>query len=273
MTQNDSFAVNLRRWDEAAPIHASSEFYGVAGFKAGEDKLGSIESAEIGDVAGKRLVHLQCHFGLDTLSLARRGAIATGYDFSPKALTIARQLAAEIGLAATFVEGNVYDAPAKLPRASFDIAYVTAGAINWLPDIRGWAKVVATLLAPGGFLYLLEGHPAANMLDQKRLEDPIVPTYDYFQGKEPLVFEGAETYTEDGVKLANTTTHEWIHSLSSVIGGLLDAGLRLEWLHEHARLPWRLFPSMVRADDGMYDMPAGHPSLPLLFSLKARKPG
>jgi len=273
MSRNDSsFDVNLRRWDEAAPIHAASEFYGVAEFKAGKDKLGAIESEEIGDIAGKRLVHLQCHFGLDTLSLARRGAVATGYDFSPRAIAIARGLAAETGIAATFVEGNVYDAPAKLPRAGFDIAYVTVGAINWLPDIRGWAKVVETLLAPGGFLYLLEGHPAANMLEQKRLEDPITPTYNYFQGAEPLVFEGAETYTEDGKTLANTVTHEWIHSLASVIGGLLEAGLRLEWFHEHARLPWRLFPSMVRAEDGMYDMPPGASNLPLLFSLKARKP-
>jgi hypothetical protein len=145
-------------------------------------------------------------------------------------------------------------------------------AINWLPDIGGWAKVVATLLAPGGFLYLLEGHPAANVLDQKSPADPIVPTYDYFQGAAPLVFETPETYTEDGSTLANTVTHEWIHSLSSVIGGLIEAGLRIEWFHEHARLPWRLFPSMVRAEDGMYDMPAGSPNLPLLFSLKARKP-
>jgi SAM-dependent methyltransferase len=268
----ETYAVNLRRWDEAAPIHAASDFYGVERFKAGEDVLGPIESAEIGDIAGKRLVHLQCHFGLDTLSLARRGAVATGYDFSPTALAIARGLAAETGLAAEFVEGNLYDAPKRLPQGGFDIAYVTCGAINWLPDIAGWAKVVASLLAPGGFLYLLEGHPAANMLDQKRPEDPIVPTYDYFQGPEPLVFTETETYTEDGAKLRNRVMHEWIHSLASVIGGLLEAGLALEWLHEHDRLPWKLFPCMTRAADGMYDMPAGHPKLPLLFSLKAAKP-
>ena len=272
MARHDaSFDVNRRRWDESAPIHAASDFYGVADFKAGKDTLGAIESAEIGEIAGKRIVHLQCHFGLDTLSLARRGATVTGYDFSPKAIAIARDLAAETGIAATFVEGNVYDAPTKLPAANYDIAYVTVGAINWLPDITGWAKVVATLLAPGGFLYLLEGHPAASILEQKQAGDPIVPTYNYFQSADPLIFEATESYTEEGTRLANTLTHEWIHSLSSVIGSLLDAGLRLEWFHEHARLPWRLFPSMVRADDGMYDMPAGSPNLPLLFSLKARK--
>ena len=267
-----TYAVNRRRWDEAAAIHAASEFYGVERYKAGADALGPIERAEIGEVAGKRLVHLQCHFGLDTLSLARRGAIVTGYDFSPSALAIARKLATETGLEAEFVEGNLYDAPAKLPRASFDIAYVTLGAINWLPDIKGWAEVVASLLAPGGFLYLLEGHPAANMLDQRRIEDPIVPTYDYFQGAEPLVFTESETYTEDGAKLANRVMHEWIHSLSSVIGGLLEAGLALEWFHEHDRLAWKLFACMTRAADGMYDMPPGHPKLPLLYSLKARQP-
>lgn len=268
----DTFEVNRRRWDEAAPVHAASDFYGVERFKAGADALGPIEGAEIGDVAGKRLVHLQCHFGLDTLSLARRGAIATGFDFSPAALAIARGLALETGVAAEFVEGNVYDAPALLPNERFDVAYVTCGAINWLPDIRSWAKVVAALLAPGGFLYMLEGHPAANMLDQKAVDEPIVPAFDYFQGAEPLVFDHAETYTENGAKLENRVMHEWIHSLSSVIGALLEAGLALEWFHEHDRLPWRLFPSMIAAPDGMFDMPPGYPKLPLLFSLKARKP-
>ena len=273
MSQNDSsFDVNRRRWDEAAPIHAASDFYNVAGFKAGKDMLGAIEAAEIGDVAGKRLVHLQCHFGLDTLSLARRGAIVTGYDFSSNAIAIARSLAAETGIAATFVEGNVYDASGKLPAGGFDIVYVTVGAICWLPDLVGWAKVVSTLLAPGGFLYLLDTHPAAAILEQKLPGDPIAPAYGYFQGAEPLVFDTPETYTENGARLGNTVTHEWIHSLSSVIGSLLEAGLTLEWFHEHARLPWRLFPSMVEADDGMYDMPAGSPSLPLMFSLKARRP-
>ena len=160
-----SFRINRARWDELVPIHLRSPDYRVAAFKAGEDHLHPIEAAEIGPIAGKRLVHLQCHFGLDTLCLARRGAVVTGLDFSPAAIAAARALAAQTGIPARFVGGNIYEAPALLGER-FDIVYVSWGALNWLPDIARWAAVVAALLDPGGFLYLLEGHPLAMALEQ-----------------------------------------------------------------------------------------------------------
>ena len=155
-----SFAINKARWGEVVEVHARAPFYRVAEFLRGEDVLYPIESEEIGPLAGKRLLHLQCHLGLDTLCLARRGAIATGLDFSPEAIAKAEALAGEANVPARFVEGNVYDTP-RLITERFDVVYSTWGTICWLPDIARWAKVVAEMLAPGGFLYLLEGHPFA----------------------------------------------------------------------------------------------------------------
>lgn len=276
MPSEHSFAINRARWDEVVAEHKASPFYRVREFLAGEDSLLPIEAEEIGEVAGCDLVHLQCHFGLDTLSLARRGARVTGLDFSSKAIEAARSLAAEAGLSATFVLGNVYDAPTLIAER-FDRAYVTWGAINWLPDIAGWARVVAALLRPGGSLYLLEGHPAALALEQKDPADPIVPTYEYFQGEAPLIFHAETSYTEGGIEggggaaLANTEMHEWIHPLGSIVGALIGAGFSIECLHEHPRLAWRLFPCLMEREDRMFYFPPGKPGFPLSFSLKARK--
>ncbi len=181
MSNAESFAINRAWWDGVVETHVNSESYLTKAFLEGGDTLHPIESAEIGDVRGKALVHLQCHFGLDTLSLARRGAKVTGLDFAPKAVAQARALAAEAKLDARFVESNVYDAVAAIGGAgTYDIAYVTWGAIYWLPDLDRWARIVAELLKPGGFLYLLEGHPMALSLEQKAAEDPLVPSWPYF---------------------------------------------------------------------------------------------
>ena len=268
---SDYFEANRRRWDESVAIHLNSKTgaYRLPQFRAGADVLGPIESAEVGTVAGKRLLHLQCHFGLDTLSLARRGATVTGLDFSAEAIAAARALSAETGVPGTFVEGNVYDA-ARLVDGRFDVVYVTWGAINWLPDIRRWAAVVAHFLDPGGFLYLLEGHPAALALDQAE-DGRLVATYPYFHGTEPLVLDEETTYTGDTVRLTNTRSYEWIHPLSSIVNALIGAGLTLDVLNEHGRLAWKLFPCLVGDGDGMEALPPDMPSLPLAFSLKASK--
>ncbi len=268
----EHFEINHRRWEEAVQIHVKSTtgVYGVPEFRAGADVLGQIESEEVGDVSDKSLVHLQCHFGLDTLCLARRGAIVTGLDFSGKAIEAARALSAETGVAGTFVEGNVYDA-AQLVSGAFDIVYVTWGAINWLPDIEAWATVVAHFLKPGGYLYLLEAHPAAMMLEE--MEDgTLVPTYPYFQGRTPLTFDESTTYTGDPDRLKNTRTCEWNHSLSSIVNALIGVGLRLDFLNEHDRLVWKAFPSMISDGQGFEVLPPGVPSVPLAFSLKASRP-
>ena len=220
-------------------------------------------------MAGKRIVHLQCHFGLDTIRLARRGAIVTGLDFSTAAIAAARALEAELGVRARFVEGNAYDSPALL-NAQYDIAFVTWGSIIWLPDIRRWAQIVAELLAPGGWLYLAEGHPATLSLDE--VDGRLVAIRAWrTPTNAPFAYDDATTYTGDPTPLAHTRSYEWCHPLSDIICGLLEADLRLDFLHEHERLPWRYFPMMEKAEDWGYRLPNGHPPLPLSFSLRASK--
>ena len=268
MTQ-DWMALNRRRWDELAAIHPGTEFYGVDRFKAGADALLPIELAELGDVAGKSLLHLQCHIGLDTLNWARRGARVTGLDFSGESIRQARKLASETGLAAEFVEADVYDAVDAI-KSRFDIVYVTWGALLWLPDLERWAKIVAQLLAPGGVLYLLEGHPTAMMLDQPEKTGPFVVGYPYFKNDGPLILRSDKTYTGDDVTIENETSIEWVHSLSEIVMAVLNAGLSIEFLHEHDRLAWQLFPSLTKGTDGMWHLPAGAHPIPLAFSLKAQ---
>jgi SAM-dependent methyltransferase len=261
---------NLSNWNNRAALHIrdATGFYNVDGFLAGEDKLHAVEASEIGDVAGKRLLHLQCHFGLDTLSLARRGAVVTGLDFSPVAVEGARELARKANLPAAFVEADVYDARTAVD-GTFDMVFSTWGTICWLPDVKRWAKVVADMLAPGGTFYFLDSHPSAQVLEERdgRLE----PTYGWRTPSEkPDAFEEATSYTGDAHEKA-VTLYNWIHPLSDIIGGLLEAGLRLEFLHEHEVLPYRLFPFMVPAGPGLFRLPDGSVPIPLSFSLRASK--
>jgi len=263
---------NLANWDDRAAIHLrdTTGFYRLDAFRAGEDVLNPIEAAEIGDVAGRRLVHLQCHFGLDSLSLARRGATVTGIDFSGVAIDGARKLTAETGLNAHFVQGDVL-AARDLVDGQFDIAYTTWGTIIWLADIRRWAATAASLLAPGGFLYIADAHPTALGFEQSG--DDLVLAHPWRTPAErPLVFDGPETYTGDTTPLAHPRTYEWQHPLSAIIGGLLDAGLRLDFLHEHEEVPWQIYPLAVPAGRGMYRLPDRIPAIPLAFSLKAVRP-
>lgn len=266
------FEANRRSWDERVAIHARDEtgFYDVEKVLAGGDKLNAIEASEIGDVRGLRIAHLQCHFGLDSICLERRGADVTGLDFSPAAVAEARELSARLGLRMRFVEGNVYEARALL-QGEFDMVYVTWGAINWLPDIARWGTTVASLLKPGGWLYLAESHPVTLCLDM--VDGRIQPRFDWRNAPDkPVVEDEEKTYTGSEARLANTRTYSWTHPLSDIIGALRDAGLTLDWLHEHAALTWLLFPNMTAGEDGLYRLPADHPQLPLSFSLKAVKP-
>lgn len=271
MNEAHYFETNRKAWDERVAIHRrdATGFYAVAKVLRGEDKLNAIEAAEIGDLRGLRGAHLQCHFGLDTICLARRGAAMTGLDFSPAAILEARRLAEQTGAGAAFVEGNVYDARALLD-GEFDFVYVTWGAINWLPDIARWANAAASLLKPGGFLYLAESHPVTLCLEEAdgRLE----PRYPWRNAAgEPLETENDVTYNGDPTPMANRKNYEWIHPLSSILNALVSAGLALEWLHEHEALTWALFPMMSEGPDGLYRLPPDHPPLPLSFSLRARK--
>ncbi len=265
----DPIATNRLNWDDRAEIHLrnSTGFYGIDAVRAGDRRLDPIVDEEIGDVAGLRVAHLQCHFGLDTLRLARRGAVATGLDFSPRAIAGARALALELGLPVRFVEGDVHDARALL-KGAFDLVYVTWGALCWLPDMARWARVVGSLLAPGGALYLAESHPALNALEQEGarlvLHRPWRVPVDA-----PFSYHDETTYTGAPDRLAHTQTYEWAHSFSSIIGGLLATGFRLDFLHEHESLPWPALPMMQPAGAGMFRLPATQPAMPLAFSLRA----
>ena len=267
----DPIEINRLNWDERALIHArdTTGDYMLDRFRAGEDALHEIEAAEIGDIAGRRVLHLQCHIGRDTLCLARRGAIVTGLDFSADALKVARSLAAETGLKADFVQGRVEDAP-KLAPGPFDMVFTTWGTICWLPDMKAWARTIAAVLRPGGELYFADGHPSFMVMGER--DGKIVPFYDYDTPKDrPLEFAEETTYTGDPTIMTNRATREWIHSLSSIFGALIDAGMSIEMFREHEVLPWRGLKLLVPATDRLWRLPDGHPRLPLSLSLKARK--
>jgi SAM-dependent methyltransferase len=269
----DPIDVNRRNWDERAGIHArdTTGDYRLDRFRAGEDVLHEIEAAELGDISGKRVLHLQCHIGRDTLCLVRRGAVATGLDFSAVALEFARRLAHETGLAAEFVQGTVDEAPPLTP-GPFELVFTTWGTICWLPDLRSWARAIASVLAPGGELYFADAHPGFLLLDEHA--GKLTPTYDFqTQADRPLEFVDATTYTGDPTIMTHQSTCQWIHSLSAILGSLMDAGMTLAMFHEHEVLPWQGLPCMVPASDGFWRLPDGHPRLPLSFSLRARKGG
>ena len=275
MAATDWRAANRANWDERVGVHLGAGGYDLAALRAGRGRLNAIEEAELGSVDGLRVLHLQCHFGRDTLTLAQRGADMVGLDFSAPAIAKARELAVELKLEsrARFVEADLYDATSAIPEPqAYDLVYVTWGAITWLPDIRRWAEIVAHFLKPGGALYFAEGHPVALVFDDgKRLADGM-PGYfaPYFQ-REPVVTEDPTDYADRSARLRNATQYNWMHPIGSVVTALLEAGLRLDWLHEHDAVTWKMFEMLVEGPDGLYRWP-DKPWLPLSFSLRAISP-
>jgi SAM-dependent methyltransferase len=268
----DPIEINRLNWDERALIHArdANGFYRLDRFRAGEDALLDIEAAELGDISGKRALHLQCHIGRDTLALARRGALVTGLDFSAESILAARRLADESGLSANFVQGTVEAAP-RLTPGPFDLVFTTWGTLCWLPDMKVWARVIASVLAPGGELYCADAHPSFYVLEEHAGQ--LLPTYDFqTPADRPLRFDDATTYTGDATVMTHGQHYNWIHPLSAILGALIDAGLQIVMFHEHEVLPWQGVPCLVPASDRLWRLPDGHPRIPLSFSVKARKP-
>ncbi len=266
MTMDEWHQTNRAWWDERVPLHVTSAFYDVAGFRAGRSDLRPFEVDEMGDVAGRDLVHLQCHFGLDSMSWARLGAHVTGLDFSQPAIDAANTLAEELHLDATFVVGDVYEAPQALGR-TFDIAYTGIGALCWLPDIPRWAGVVRDLLHSDGVLYMVETHPMSDVLG----DEDLVARYPYFHDA-PIRDDSPGTYAmPEGPAFEANTTLSWIHPISRVIGALIEAGFTIELFSEHPFTVFGRWPFMTRADDGRYWLPNEMPTLPLLYSLRARR--
>jgi SAM-dependent methyltransferase len=267
--------VNRAYWDDRVAAHAASKDYALARFADDPAYLSEVvrfDRDRLGDIAGLDAVHLQCHIGTDTVSLGRLGARVTGLDQSAPALDEARRLAVVAGVEATFVESDLYGAVDALGGARFDLVYTGVGALNWLPDVRRWAQVVAALLRPGGRLHLREGHPMMWALDEERDDGLLVVKYPYFETAEPLVFEGAGgTYVETDQVFTKNTTHEWNHGLGEIVTAVIDAGMELTRLEEHTTVPWDALPGMMVDTGGGELRLAEHPErLPATYTLQAR---
>ena len=221
----------------------------------------------LGDLTGLDVVHLQCHIGTDSVSLARLGGRVTGVDFSPASLAVARDLATACGLEARFVESELYATPEVLG-ADFDLVYTGVGALNWLPDIAGWARVVAALLRPGGRLYLRDGHPMLMTIDQERTDSLLAVREPYFEA-DPLYSYYEQSYT-DGGPIGSPGHYEWNHGLGEIVQAVIDAGLTVTALREHRECEWQALGPMVEGDDGKFRLPEAPERLPLMFTLEAR---
>ncbi len=269
--------VNRASWDERAPAHAASADYGVERFVADPEFISDVvrfDLPRLGDIRGSRGVHLQCHIGTDTISLARLGAHMTGLDLSPASLEQARQLAARAGADVQFVEASVYDAPAVLGEKSFDLVFTGIGALNWLPSIRRWAQVVAELLAPGGRLFMREGHPMLWTLDDKRTDSLLAAEYPYFECEEPMIFDDQGTYVSTDATFIHNLTHEWNHGLGEIVTALLQSGMELTMLEEHDSVPWEPLPGrMTQVEFGEWRLTDRPERLPHSYTLQAVKMG
>jgi SAM-dependent methyltransferase len=267
-------SLNQASWDERAPAHAASPDYAVARFLEDPAFLSEVVTFDLpllGSVEGLRGVHLQCHIGTDTVSLARLGAQMTGLDFSPQAIEQARRMVEATGDDVTFVESDVYAATDVLPAAAFDLVFTGIGALCWLPDVRRWAQVVATLLRPGGRLFIREGHPMLWALDEEHA-DLLVVEHTYFEREEPMVFDEGGTYVETDVVFEHNVTHEWNHGLGEIVTALLDEGLRLTGLVEHDSVPWEALPGrMERLPNGEWRLADRPWRLPHSYTLQAVK--
>jgi SAM-dependent methyltransferase len=270
---------NQRLWDKWTTIHEGSEFYSLEAFKDGTTvgrpydaapgvRVRDYEVEELGDVAGKDLLHLQCHFGIDTLSWARLGATVTGADFSANAITLARSVAEELKIAATFVQSTIEDLPSALD-GSFDVVYTSRGAIWWLADLRRWAEVVVHFLRPGGAFYMTEFHPALMTLDEStelRLK------YPYFHRDGPGEFESRRSYADLSIEFDPIPEYGWFHDLGEIVTSLASAGLRIELLHELDWCDYQHIPLLVEGEDGKWRLPPSvEGELPLMYSIRARK--
>ncbi len=270
---NEYTEANRKHWDEIAPIHAASPFYRVDEFRAGQSKLiNRVEVEEVGDVRGKTLLHLQCHFGMDTMSWARNhGAIVTGADFSATALEAARTLAAETGVEARWVESDIYALPEKL-EGQFDVVYTSYGVLGWLPDLPRWAQVAAHFVKPGGTFYIAEFHPVAWIFDDAPGVDDLHVKYPYFRGDTPMRFEEDGTYADRTATIEHRETYSWPFTLGDVVTSLIDAGLRIEFLHEFPFSTYQFLPFTEELAPGKVRLTKHDGCIPLLFSIKATKP-
>lgn len=261
-------------WDARTPVHVASEFYGV-GRRDPEFWFADFEWADLGPVAGRDVLHLQCHLGTETAAFARRGARAVGLDLSGTAVAAAREIAATAGLGIEYVRANVFDAERALSGRRFDVVYTGKGALVYVPDLGRWAGVVAGLLRPGGIVYVVEFHPMLASLGLVPVEGEgtdLVLRHDYLGGGGPRRLDSERSYT-DGPPIAGpTVSYEWSHGLGELVTALLGAGLQVTALREIHEVPWPRWPRMTPTGRGWWRLPDGEPRIPLMYGLRATAP-
>ena len=264
-------AENRANWDDRVAGHIDG--YRMDRYLTDPRHMSDIvmfDKDRLGELEGKKVLHLQCHIGSDTITLARMGATVTGIDFAPSAIAACRDLFAKTNTPGTFIESELYDAPNHLDE-KFDMVYTGVGAINWLPDIDGWAGVVDHFVAPGGRLFMTEGHPVAWALDQDREDRLLVLDFPYFEGR-MQTWDEATSYLGDAT-LTHTRSNEWNHSLGEIFTALLDRGFIIKLFEEHQVLPWRMHAWMEESGDGWFRFPGDvSDQVPLMYTLIAEKP-
>lgn len=280
----DAFTeANRQLWDEWTRVHEGSDFYALDSFKNGDTldrpfdaapgiRVRAYEVDEIGAVRGKDLLHLQCHFGIDTLSWARLGACVTGIDFSERAVALARSLADELRIDATFLVSTVHDLRKNLA-GDFDVVYTSRGAITWLGDLTEWAATISHFLRPGGTFYMTEFHPVLQTLDDARDARDLRIVYPYFARPEPMTYAVSGSYADRSAEIDADVEHNWPHHLGEIVTSIPQAGLVIEFLHEFDWVDYQHTPILVQSEDGKWRLPPGiQGELPLMYSLRARKP-
>lgn len=258
------FLANKEGWNKRTSIHKDSTFYDVAGFKSGNTSLNKIELDALGDVKGKSILHLQCHFGLDTLSWARMGAMVTGIDLSDQAIELAKQISNEVNIPAHFVCCNVYDLQQHI-QGKFDIVFTSYGVVGWLPDLEKWASIINHFLKPGGTFFMAEFHPVVWMMDEnfERIK--------YFYHNEVVIEEEMQgTYTDREASI-HYKEYSWNHSLSEVINALINNELEIESFDEYPYSYYNCFKNLVRGRDGYYRVKGIENKMPMMYSIKAGK--
>lgn len=259
------FESNRESWNKRTAVHKDSAFYDLDAFKKGRSSLNAIELEGLGDVSGRSLLHLQCHFGMDTLSWQRLGAQCVGVDLSDEAIKLAREINTELGLDARFVCCNVYDLPEHLD-GSFDIVFTSYGTIGWLPDLDKWAAVVARYLKPGGVFYIADFHPVLWMMD----EEFKTVKYDYFNTA-VIAEEVSGTYTDRNAPI-RSKEYSWNHPFSELFAALLGQGLTITAFNEYPYSPYNCFNNLEQGADGLWRITGMEEKLPMMYSIKAIKP-
>ena len=267
LNDKDAEATNRAHWDEIAPVHLKS--YGIDGLLKGISRIDALQKREFYPVKGKDLIHLQCHIGTDTLSLAIDGANVTGVDFSPKSVAIARDLAAKINLPAQFFEANVLDLKDTIS-TKYDIVYTSKGVLPWISSIEKWAETISFLLKENGIFYILESHPASYMFDDTH-EGELRIKYPYFHQKQPFHFDDDHPDYSDSSYVPKNKTYEWMWSISDIINALIRSGLKIEMFNEYNRTFYPALPGMVNTEDDWWILKDYQGMIPLMFSLLARK--